>query len=53
MLCHLTVEDLLSGGIALDLFIRQQSHNPLLKRAKTAFDFTFGLRAWSHQVSHP
>jgi hypothetical protein len=48
----LAVQDDLSGGVIVDLFVSQQCHQALLQGAKAAFDLALGLRAGGDQMGH-
>ena len=49
---HLAIQDNLSGGVIADAFESQEGDQALLQGAEAAFNFAFGLRARSDEMSH-
>ena len=48
----LAVQDDLSGGIIVDVFVSQERDQALLEGAKAAFDFAFGLRTGGDEMGY-
>ena len=49
---QLAIQDDLGGGVIGDVFVSQKRYQALLQGSKSAFDFTFGLRARGDQMGH-
>ena len=47
---QLAGQQFLRGGVSGDFFIGQERDEAVLKSAKAAFDFAFGLRGWGDQM---
>ena len=48
----LAIQDNLSGGVIVDVFISQERYQALLQGSKAAFDLAFGLWAGGDQMGH-